>query len=399
MAKSLPARPNLDHLRRQAKALLAALAARDAGAVATFREHLPAAAKLTVAQVLATSFRLADAQAAIARQSGFAGWPHLARHVGQLRALEGMWAFERLEVDGTALPAGTLGASRVLIDGDRFRTESPEATYEGVFNINVEATPHEIDIEFVAGPEAGNWNHGIFRLDGDRLEICLDLNGRPRPQDFRTAPGSGHACELLRRASPARPAGVTGGSAPASQAAPAAAADPTGFEFVDSPLMQKLQGQWSAVEVVRDGDALPKMLLWTGSRVATKNEIKISFGGQMMIHALVRLDETPSPVAIDYCNLGGMAKGTIQHGILQWEGDIACFCMAAPGQPRPTEFTSAKGSGRTLSRISAWSSFAVAMRQDAFDDSRCAWHLRLAPRSREQIGGRHPTTQNSRSAS
>ena len=69
----------------------------------------------------------------------------------------------------------------MLIDGDRFRTESPEAIYEGIFNINVEAQPHEIDIEFVAGPEAGNWNFGIYRLDGDTFELCLDLNGRPRP--------------------------------------------------------------------------------------------------------------------------------------------------------------------------------------------------------------------------
>ena len=48
------------------------------------------------------------------------------------------------------------GPRGMLIDGDRFRTESPEATYEGVFNIDVEADPHDIDIEFVEGPEAGN---------------------------------------------------------------------------------------------------------------------------------------------------------------------------------------------------------------------------------------------------
>ena len=166
--KNLPARPHLDHLRRQAKALLAALESRDADAVATILEHLPAAQGMTAEQVSGTRFRLADAQSAIARKSGFGSWPQLARHVEQLRALEGTWSFARLEIDGNTIPASALTASRVLIDGDRFRTESPEATYEGVFNINVEAQPHEIDIEFVAGPEAGNWNFGIFRLDGDR---------------------------------------------------------------------------------------------------------------------------------------------------------------------------------------------------------------------------------------
>src|SRR6185295_17509466 len=97
-----------------------------------------------------------------------------------------------LEIDGSAIPAGALAASHILIDGDRFRTESSEATYEGVFNINVETQPHEIDIEFVEGPEAGNWNFGIFRLEGEQLEICLDMNGQPRPAGFCTSPMSGH---------------------------------------------------------------------------------------------------------------------------------------------------------------------------------------------------------------
>ena len=139
----------------------------------------------------------------------------------QLRALEGTWAFARLEIDGSAIPASALAASRLLIDGDRFRTESPEATYEGIFNINVEAQPHEIDIEFVEGPEAGNWNFGIFRLDGDQLEICLDMNGKPRPAEFRTSPGSGHAYETLKRTSDARPEDVTGGTASRRQQSPA----------------------------------------------------------------------------------------------------------------------------------------------------------------------------------
>src|SRR5947209_16471156 len=92
MAKKLPPRPNLDHLRSQAKALLAALQSGDADAVATMREHLPAANGMSEEQIRKTPFRLADAQSAIARKTGFASWPQLGRHVEQLRALEGTWA-------------------------------------------------------------------------------------------------------------------------------------------------------------------------------------------------------------------------------------------------------------------------------------------------------------------
>lgn len=349
MAKQLPPRPNLDHLRRQAKALLAALAAGDPEAVATFRQHLPAVKGKTAAQIRKMTFRLADAQSAIARKAGFASWPKLARHVEQLRALEGTWAFTHLEVDGATMPAAGLAASRIVIDGDRFRTESPEAIYEGIFNINVEAQPHEIEIEFVAGPEAGNRNYGIFRLDGDRLEFCLDMNGKPCPREFRTAPGSGHAYERLTRTSAARPEHVAGGTPPVVQPAPTVQ-DRAGFEYVESATLKRLHGEWTPVRIVHDGRELPAAMLRTGMRRATQNEVKIVFAGQTMIHALVRIDESTDPIHIDYYSLGGPMRGTVQHGIMQWIGDDADFNMAPHGQPRPEDFTCPPGSGRILSQ-------------------------------------------------
>lgn len=349
---TLPSRPNLDHLRRQAKALLSALNAGDPGAVATFSAHLPAAKGKKPQAIRAMGLRLADAQSAIARQSGFTNWPSLARHVDTLRALEGTWSFTSLEVEGEPVPPAALSSSRILIDGDRFRTESPEAVYEGVFNIDVEAQPHGIDIEFVEGPEAGNWNYGIFKLEGDTLAICLDVNGKPRPAAFRTAPGSGHAYETLRRTSGARPQAVAGGT----RKAPADATTPTadvgaGFEYVPSPALAKLQGEWTAEKTVRDGKELPAFMLKTGARVAKDNHVTVSFGGSVMVDALVRIDESTTPMHVDYANRGGPAKGTIQHGIMEWRGDVAWFCMGAPGGERPRDFECANGSGRTLS---AW---------------------------------------------
>ena len=242
--------------------------------------------------------------------------------------------------------------SRLLIDGDRFRTESPEATYEGVFNIDVEADPPAIDIEFVAGPEAGNRTLGIFRLPADQLELCLDLNGRPRPAGFRSAPGSGHAYERLTRASAARPAGVTGGTPPAERPAPPAAptADPADFAYVEGPTLARLQGEWAAVRVVLDGKELPAAMAATGVRSATGNEVRVTFGGQTVVHALVQVDERADPVHIDYLIQRGPNAGRVQRGILRWEGEEACVVMAAPGPPRPADFTCPAGSGQTLSR-------------------------------------------------
>src|SRR5512146_1329203 len=61
-SKKLPSRPHLDHLRKQAKALLADLKQGDKAAIAAFVEHLPEAKRMSAARVKAAGFRLADAQ-------------------------------------------------------------------------------------------------------------------------------------------------------------------------------------------------------------------------------------------------------------------------------------------------------------------------------------------------
>jgi uncharacterized protein (TIGR03067 family) len=350
MKRTLPARPNLEHLRTQAKALLAKLREGDAQAARTLIEHLPEAAKLSPKQVRERDFRLADAQAAIARKSGFAEWPALSRHVDRLRRMEGTWAFRSLEIDGNTLPASMLKSSFLLIDGDRFRMESPEATYEGIFTIDVEQTPHRIDIDFVEGPEAGNRCEGLFDLDGDRFTICLGLAGSKRPERFATTPGSGHALEELVRIESARPPGVNGGTAQPQAAAATAPAPAAEFEPAVTATTQRLHGEWLPLELVTSGTPLQAAYLPYGLRVNSGVETKVIFGGQTQLHAKVRFNETANPIEVDYLHLAGKSKGTMQFGLFRWDGDDAVYCMAEPGGPRPADFGCDKGSGRILSR-------------------------------------------------
>ncbi len=288
VAKKLPARPNLDHLRRQAKTLLAKLKDGESAAVKAFGDHLPEARKMKAAAVRAAGFRLADAQSVVARQTGFANWPALSRHVQQLRSLEGEWRFASLELDGAAVPAAMLGQSRLLIDGDRFRTESPEGNYDGIFTIDVEASPAQIDIEFVEGPEAGTWSS-------------------------------------------------------------AEREDPSAFDVEMTPLLRRLEGDWIPVQLVMDGKPMPDQWLAFGSRTSTGNEMKVVFGGQTMVHAKVRIDERATPMAVDYLNLKGAQAGTVSRGIMDWIGDEVRFLMAPPGQPRPADFSGPVGAN-TLSQ-------------------------------------------------
>ncbi len=348
VSKQLPARPNLDHLRRQAKVLLAQLRDGAPDAAQAFVDHLPEARQMTAAAVSAAGFRLADAQSVVARQTGFASWPALSRHVQQLRALEGDWRFVSLEIDGGVIPTEAMAGARLLIDGDRFRMESPEATYEGIFSIDVEAARPTIDIEFIEGPDAGNWSYGLYELSGDQLTFCLSLGGASRPVAFATSPGSSHALERLRRASAERPADVTGGTRQPAAPALKEPVDPSTFEGEITPLLRKLEGDWVPVQLVSNGKPMDDKWLGYGSRTSTGNETKVVFGGQVMVHAKMRIDETVVPMAIDYLNLGPN-PGTISRGIIEWVGDEVRFSIAAPGQPRPADFVTPPAAG-TLSR-------------------------------------------------
>jgi len=348
--QKLPARPHLAHLRRQAKTLLAQLKDGEPPAAQAFIDHLPGARRMTAAAVRAAGFRLADAQSVVARQTGFASWPALSRHVHELRTLEGDWRFVSLEIDGAAVPGAALKLSRLLIDGDRFRTESPEATYEGVFTIDVEATPAAIDIEFVEGPEAGNACYGLYELNGDQLTLCLGLVGASRPAAFATRPGSGHALERLRRASAERPANVTGGTPqPAPPVASIERENPSAFDVEMTPLLRRLEGEWVPVQLVLDGKAMPDEWLAFGSRTSAGNEVTVIFGGQVMVHAKVRIDERATPTAIDYLNLDGRQAGAVSRGIVEWVGDEVRILMPGPGQPRPADFSVPLATG-TLSQ-------------------------------------------------
>jgi hypothetical protein len=67
-----------------------------------------------------------------------------------------------------------------------------------------------------------------------------------------------------------------------------------------------------------------------------------------MLHAKIRLDETASPLNIDYLNLSGANRALVSLGIVEWIAEDVRFAIAAPGQPRPTDFS--PGPGRTISR-------------------------------------------------
>src|SRR5918999_1622561 len=81
--KSLPARPSLESLRKQAKKLARDIAAGDAGALARAQVHLPQ---------IDVPLTQRNAQLVIAREYGYAGWQDLTAEVSKRLGKDLEWA-------------------------------------------------------------------------------------------------------------------------------------------------------------------------------------------------------------------------------------------------------------------------------------------------------------------
>jgi uncharacterized protein (TIGR03067 family) len=238
--------------------------------------------------------------------------------------LQGTWNIIALEVDGRKMPASAVTGSKIVVKGETFSTIAMGATYEGTLEVDTAKSPRTLNMRFSDGPEKGNTNFAIYELDGDTWTICINMTGKNRPTKFATSPGSGHALETLKRG---KDAAVT--TAPLN---------------IDLQPVPELEGDWRMVSCVRDGYPLEPMLLKSGRRIGKGSETTTLFGSQVFMKARYAVDRTKKPKTIDFF----LGDGQTQHGIYEMEGANFKVCFGAPGQPRPTEFKSEQGDGRTL---------------------------------------------------
>jgi uncharacterized protein (TIGR03067 family) len=244
-----------------------------------------------------------------------------------LDKLQGTWDVAELEVDGQSM--GSPGEARIVIQGSRFTSSGMGATYEGTFELDSSAEPARIDMKFDRGPEAGNINLGIYRFKGDAWKMCIATRGTVRPATFASTSGSGIAVETLVR------------SKGASKAEKTKIVEP------DGPATE-FEGEWQMVSGVMDGKAMDAAAVRWVKRVTRGNQTTVKAGPQTMIKVEFTFDPATSPPSIDYLNLHGPGKGKRQQGIYRFEGGVLTVCVAPAGAPRPTDFSSVPGDGRTL---------------------------------------------------
>jgi uncharacterized protein (TIGR03067 family) len=256
-----------------------------------------------------------------------------------LDKIQGTWSITSLEMDGQEMSLPGTRDARVVIEKDRFRSTGMGMDYEGMVTLQEKQTPKAFDLTFTAGPQQGTRHAGIYKLIGDRWTLCFATRGSRRPKTFATKPGTGLVLETLaRRAAAAKSTRQRTGSSLAVNSAnqPTASAKPT-----------LLDGEWTMVEGVFSGVPLKDDMVKWCRRITRGDVTRVVAGPQVMVEARFTVDESKRPHAIDYANLAGPQKGKKQAGICERRGDVLEVCMAAPGKPRPKEFSSTAGDGRS----------------------------------------------------
>ena len=116
--------------------------------------------------------------------------------------IQGLWRAVALEANGQEAPNEAVKQFHVRIKGDKLVFNPDTDNREHTFVLDPKATPKAMDLTPGDGPAKGKRVPcAIYKLEGDKLMICLDKEGQAgkRPAEFRTAAGDGFALITLER--------------------------------------------------------------------------------------------------------------------------------------------------------------------------------------------------------
>ena len=176
-SQPLPERANLEQLKKQAKSLLHAAQGREPDALSRF-QVLPHLARLSAAELGATSLALHDAQSVIAREYGFKSWNELREHV-QDRSL----SFEAA-VDEFLRCATGGAATRAL----RLLERYPAIAHASLYTELVLADSAAVEERLRKHPESATQPGGMQNWE-PLLYVCHTCLHQDRPGLVETARG------------------------------------------------------------------------------------------------------------------------------------------------------------------------------------------------------------------
>jgi len=115
--------------------------------------------------------------------------PVLASNSDPAPELEGEWKMIACRADGHAVPESIVNTGKRIARGGESTTYfGKQLLMKARYTVDKSAAPHTVDYTIGNGKQP----LGIWRFEGDTLEICFAPPGKPRPADFTAPGGTGH---------------------------------------------------------------------------------------------------------------------------------------------------------------------------------------------------------------
>jgi uncharacterized protein (TIGR03067 family) len=119
----------------------------------------------------------------------------------EVRKFKGTWTFESSEAGGKELPTGELKRLLLTFEGDKHTVKNGDEVIQvGTQKLDPSKSPKTIDVTMTEGPSTGTVMLGIYEIDEDTLKVCFDPQGKKRPTEFKSAPGSENFVNIHKRA-------------------------------------------------------------------------------------------------------------------------------------------------------------------------------------------------------
>jgi uncharacterized protein (TIGR03067 family) len=111
--------------------------------------------------------------------------------VKELKKFQGTWTFESVEAGGKEEPAAAFKGMTITFEGDRYTVKNGDEVIQvGTQKLDPSRSPKTIDVTVAEGLNKGAVMLGIYEVSGDTLKVCFDAEGKKRPTEFKSAPGS-----------------------------------------------------------------------------------------------------------------------------------------------------------------------------------------------------------------
>ena len=118
----------------------------------------------------------------------------------ELKKYQGSWNFASVVTGGMEQPIDNYKGMTVTFEGDKFTVKNgDEVVMVGKQRLDPSKSPKAVDVTVLEGLNKGSVLLGIYEISGDTLKVCFDSEGKKRPTEFKSAPGSATFVNVHKR--------------------------------------------------------------------------------------------------------------------------------------------------------------------------------------------------------